>query len=483
MNFNPGNTRLGSAMLLTALLGLTACSNSDDDPIITLPEPTATSEVRVIHASPDAPAVNIRLNDNEVVTALDYGASTGFATITAGPTDIAVEGIIPGGNADVITVPAFDFVADTRNTILAINDVATIAPLVVEESATTPAATDVAIAVVHAAPTAPPVDIFVTDPGVDITGMMPLTTLAFTESADAGALTAGPVQIRAAAGGNVVYDSGTIDLTPFSGSRLFISAIASTTAAEQAASPIKLLVATDTDAVTLRDTNTGSGAKVVHASPDAGSAAGGPVEVFATSAALGADPVELIPAFGYTDAFPTAATYAEVPSADYVFDVAPDTNMIGDSVFTSGSVTLETAAEYTVIAAGRVTGTPVFDLQVTQDFNRPITTEARVKVIHAAPAAGTVAVFVTPAGDFTPEQIVAGDAGAGLLPEFTYPTITDYVSVAPGDYDIRVVAGGVVAINVEGFGLGGGLVANVIARGPAEPSGDPTDFGLIVTTN
>ncbi|MFK8032093.1 MAG: DUF4397 domain-containing protein [Gammaproteobacteria bacterium] len=479
--------RLGKFLTSTALVGAllvsTGCSDSDDPEITILPLPPGNSEIRVIHASPDAPAVNVLLNGAEAISALDYGQSSGYAEVTSGAYDIVVQGIIPGGTADVISVPAFDLADDARTNVLAINAVATIDALVVEESAATPTATQVALAVVHAAPDAPEVDIFVSAPGDDITTLTPVTTLSFTQSADAGALDTGTVQIRATAAGTVVYDSGSVDLTPFGGAKLFISAIASTTATEQAASPIKLLVATDSDAITLLDTNTGAGAKVVHASADAGSAAGGPVEVFATSMALGADPVELIPSFAYTESFPDAATYAAVPAADYIFDVAPDTDMIGDSVFTSGSLTLETAGEYTVIAAGRVTGTPAFDLLVTQDSNRAIVTEARVKVIHAAPAAGTVDVFVTPAGSFTVDQVESGAAGDPLLDDFVYPTITDYVAVEPGDYDIRVVAGGSVAINVEGFTLGAGLVANVIARGPAEPSGAPTDFGLIVTTN
>lgn len=472
-----------SVLFATALLGLSGCSDSDDREITILPPPPDPSLIRVIHASPDAPAVNVLLNGTEAVSGLDYGQSTGFAEVTAGATDIVVQGIIPGGNADVISVPGFDLAEGARNTIMAINAVATIDALVVAESAAEPGATQVALAVVHAAPAAPQVDIFVAAPGTDITTLTPVTTLSYTESADAGALEAGTVQIRAVAGGNVVYDSGDVDLTPFAGSRLFVSAIASTTDTESNASPVKLLVATDTAAVTLRDVNTAAGAKVVHASPDAGSAAGGPVEVFATSDALGMDPVELINAFAYTDSFPDAATYAPVPAGSYVFDVAPDTDMIGDSVFTSGDVAVEAAGEYTVIAAGRVTGTPAFDLLVTQDSNRAVATEARVKVIHAAPAAGIVDVFVTPAGDFTTDQVESGAAGDPLLDDFEFPTITDYVAVPPGDYDIRVVAGGSVAINVEGFTLGAGLVANVIARGPAEPDGAPAEFGLIVTTN
>ena len=283
-------------------------------------------------------------------------------------------------------------------------------------------------------------------------------------------------------GGTVVYDSGTVDLAPFAGNKLFIAAIASTTATEIAAAPIKLLVATDSDTVTLLDESTQVGAKVVHASPDAGSAAGGPVEVFATSAALGADPVELIDAFSYLETVPTVATYVPVPAGDYVFDVAPNTDTIGDSVFTSGSLTLGAGQDFTVVAAGRVAATPAFTLLAAGDDNRPVATEARVKVIHAAPAAGTVNVFVDPAGTVPLADTENGTAMA-LIENFEFGTISDVVAVAPGNYDIRVVANGTAAINIENFTLDAGLAANVIARGPLEPAGTPTDFSVIVTTN
>lgn len=479
--FNRGlGLRLGAVV---SVLALSACDTSDD-PVTLVTDPIPNiGEVRVIHASPDAPPVNVNLNGTAAITDLDFGESSGYARIDAGAYDIAVEGIIPGGNATVIDVAGFDVAVSSRNNILAVGDVAAIEPLVVDESAATPGAGEVAVAVVHAAPDAPAVDVFVTAPGADLTGLMPTATLAFKESADAGAVALGTVQIRAAVGGTVVFDSGDVDLTPFDGSKLLIAAIETTTATETAASPIKLLVATDSDAVTLRDAATTVGAKVIHVSPDAGSVAGGPVEVFATSDALGMDPVEIIDAFSYTDIVAGADTYVSIPSGDYIFDVAPNTNMIGDSVFTSAALTLGAGGDFTVIAAGRVAADPAFSLLATADDNRSIATEARVKVVHAAPAAGTVDVFVNPAGTVSVAEIEGGTAGTPLLDDFVFPTVTDYVSVAPGDYDIRVVAGGTVAINAEGFTLSPGLVANVIARGPLEPTGAPTDFGLIVTTN
>jgi len=470
--------KLIAASLLVSVVAATGCSDSDDD----------EANLRVIHMSKDAPPVNIRVGSSQVISNLDYAESSGYIEIDDGSRDIAVEAIIPGGNADVITVGGFNFEEDEFYNILAVNDTATIEPLVVAESATEPSGTEVAIAVVHASTNAGAVDVYLSAPGALINGTLPTFTADFKDAFDAGAIPAGSYQIRVALQGeadpdnNAVYDSGTVDLTGFGGERLLIAAISSVNATELAASPIKLLVATDNAQLELLDTNTLVGARVVHLSPDAGTLAGGPVEVFATSAALPGT-VELIDAFAYTDIVPAGgSTYVAVPTGDYVFDVAPDTDTIGDSVYTSPSLTLSTGMEYSVIAAGLVGGGPAFSLLATADDNRAVVTQSSVKVVHAAPAAGLVDVFVTPAGAFSAADVIAGTAGAPLLDDFAFADITGYVPVAPGNYDIRVIAGGVAAIDVPNFALTPGLVATVIARQP-DGDGTPADFNLVVLTN
>ena len=190
-------------------------------------------------------------------------------------------------------------------------------------------------------------------------------------------------------------------------------------------------------------------------------AASGPVEVLANSVSLNLTSLELIDSFRYTEIAPPVGnpplpltsdgSFVLVPPADdFIFDVAIDEGAI---VFTSDEVSLAQGTEYTVIAAG------------------------------------PVSVYVTPAGDFSKADVENGLAGEPLLENFEFGTITDYVAVPPGDYDIRVVPNslGVAAINVEGATLPAGVVATVIARQPndanALPDDEPTDFNIIVLTN
>ena len=482
MKFNKiyKNTLVASSVIISSAL-ITGCSSDDPD----------KANVRIIHASADAPPVDIKLNGAVAAPGLDYPLSTGFVSINAGTYDVAVDAIVPGGNLEgVITVDDITFAKDQRYTVVAIGDTASISEFVAEESAATPGADEVAISVLHAATAVQGVDVYVTAPGADITTVGANFSFDFKGQVDAGALPAAEYQIRVVANkdtANPAYDSGTVDLSGFGGQKLLLVAVNTVNSTTKTASPVKLMAYTDTAQVELIDTRTLSGARVVHLSPDAAIAAMGPVEVFASSSALGnASPAELIPSFSYTETVPGTNSYVGVPAGDYIFDVAPDGAGIGSSVYTSPSISLATAAEYTVIASGYVLTSPTFDLLATEDSNRSIVTQASVKVVHGAPLAGTVDVYVTPAGQYTKEQVEGGMAGDPLLDDFTFGMITDYVTVPPGDYDIRVVTNsgaGTAEIDVPAFNLAAGSVSTVIAREPVSGGGAPTDFNLIVLSN
>ena len=471
-------TVLASVLAGTAMI--TGCDTDNDESLL-----------RVIHASPDAPAVNVYVDTKTAVADLDYAASSGFRGVGTGTRDIRVEAIIPGGNTDVITVPGFPLGKDQRYTVIAVDETASIEAYVADESAASPAADEVAVAVVHASPAANEVDVYVTAPGTDITdiNVLPNFTFDYKDPAvDAGALPAGTYDITVTLAGTktIAYNISDVDLSPFGGQKLLLVAVSTTTDTNISASPIKLLVATDDTQLVLLDEDTTAGARVVHLSPDADAVAGGPVEVF-TDVNSPIGQVEIIPAFTYTDIEPGFDSFVDLPAGDYIFDVAIDGNGPG-TLYTSPVQSLSAGSEYTVIAAGLVAAEPAFGLLVTEDDNRSVITQASVKIVHGAPAAGTVNVYVTPAGQFSKEDVENGLAGKPLLENFEFGDITDYVAVPPGNYDIRVVplSLGVAAINVENQALPEGLVATVIARQPNDPAAvpnDPAEFGLVLLTN
>ncbi len=482
MKFPAANRKTGLAgCLLAALLVLTSCG---DDML--------SSDLRLIHASKDAPPVNLRVGNKNLITDLDYAASSGYVELRSGTRRLAVEAIIPGGNADVIKIERFEFEGTRRYNLLAINQTADIAPLLVEESAAEPGGDELAIAVVHASTGVGRVDVYVTAADTPLDDRTePSISFDDGDVVDAGALPAAEYRIRITAPGGKqpVYDSGKVDLAGFGGSKLLLAALDAENETELAAAPIKLLAAADETQLTLLDADTDAGKRLLHLSPDAGTAAGGAVEVFVTSPVLGDDPFELIDALADNDLVPapdtdkTTPMLDRIPAGSYVFDIARNTDTIGDSVFTSTELPLAAGLEYSLIAAGKIGGAPDFALLATVDSNRPVITQASLKLVHAAPRAGEVDVYVTSsANDFSVNDLLTGLAGKPLLQDFAFGAIAPYVPLLPGRYDIRVIAGGAAAIDIEDFDLAPGLVGTLVARQP-DGDGDPAGFGLVFLSN
>ena len=225
--------------------------------------------LRALHASPDAPAVNVLVNGAVALTNVDYTDGSGFVPVTE-RTRVQVEAIIPSGNAIVID-ETLDLDFSTDYTVIAVGDVAApIAPLVIANPTGEPIAPGSFRAqVVHAAPDAPAVDVFVTAPGADLATSTPINAapLAYQQSTDRIQAPAGDYQVRVTLGGNpatVVFDSGAIALP--ADADLLVAAVENT---GPGATPIQLVVLDGTAAADLLDASTPASVVAVHASPDA----------------------------------------------------------------------------------------------------------------------------------------------------------------------------------------------------------------------
>jgi Domain of unknown function (DUF4397) len=148
------------------------------------------ARVRVIHSSPDAPAVDVYANGAKVLSDVPYLASSGYLTVPAGDYtfEVFAAGANPDSDAAVLTIPA-TLKANTDYTVVALNEVASIEAAVFVDDNTAPAAGKAHISVIHAGVGAPAVDVAVKG------GPVLVSNLAFGESA-------GPLPV----------DAGTYDL-------------------------------------------------------------------------------------------------------------------------------------------------------------------------------------------------------------------------------------------------------------------------------
>lgn len=465
---------LGSIITFVA-----ACTDDGDnnDP----PPPAATTELRVLHGSPDAPDVNVLIDGDSMIEALPFEAGTGFTELEAGSYSVQVDGIAPDGSSIEAVIGPLELMlgADTETTVIATGYLAPgegqpaigESTIVVTQPKAAAVADTASVTAVHAAPNAPAVDVYITTPADPIDGAEPATQFEFGTVADPLSLPAGDYRVRVTLAGDpaaVVFDSGETGLTVPGGASLLVAAIQNTGPGE---SPIKLAVLDGESSSVLLDAATPATLKAAHSAPGVG-----PVDVFATPS--GATAIEIFSDLPYAG----TGTLCAVTPDTYRVDVAPDGAGVAGSVINAPEVTLEAGKVYSAVAT-IVDEVPT--LLLTEDADRPIATQALLKAIHGAPAAGAVDVYITAAGEITTDDIVAG-AVTPTLDDFEVGEIGDYLAVAPGSYDVRVVPSAdptLVAINVENLPIAAGQVITAIARGPETIGPEPADFNLIVLDN
>jgi hypothetical protein len=159
--------------------------------------------VRVTHASPDAPAVDVCVNGTVAFAALAFGNTTDYAKLPAGSYDVQV---YPAGS-NCQGMPVIDAKGLALNakayTVMAVGKLAEIKPLILVDNLAAPAADKVHIRFVHASPDAPAVDITTKD------GAKVFPNVAFGQSVDFTPLPAATYDLQARAAGT---DTVALDL-------------------------------------------------------------------------------------------------------------------------------------------------------------------------------------------------------------------------------------------------------------------------------
>lgn len=175
------------ALVGVAVLGLAACSDDDD-----ATGPVATGDVRIVHASPNAPAVDVMVDDAYALTGVAYRGVSMFVPVETGTRRIRVRA---SGTSTTVIDAQLPITEGESYTVLATGLLANIQPLVAENDLTAPAAGQVKVRVIHAAPAAAGVDVYVTAPGAPLTGPV-LTNVPFRAVSNYLSIPAGTYQIR-----------------------------------------------------------------------------------------------------------------------------------------------------------------------------------------------------------------------------------------------------------------------------------------------
>jgi hypothetical protein len=133
------------------------------------------------------------------------------------------------------------------------------------------------------------------------------------------------------------------------------------------------------------------------------------------------------------------------------------------------NLALAAGKQYSVFATGRLASIAPY---VLVDDNRSLATAAKVRIVHTAPSAGNVDIYVTP----------PGASIATLTPAFTnvpFRAETGYVNLAGGSYDVTVTPTGTktAAIGPARISVSDGGVYTAAAR---DAPGGGAPFGIIL---
>ena len=197
-----------AAWALLAVIALTACDDDDE-----LTAPGTTSQVRVVHASPDAPNVDVLVDNSAALTNVAYKAASSYLPVPSGARNLKVRAT---GTSTVVIDQNATLDQGSFYTVLATGRVASIAPLVLTDDQASPASGNIRLRLVHASPTAGNVDIYVTAPTADIATATPtLANVAFRAASNYLEVPAGTYRVRITPAGTktVAIDVNNVALT------------------------------------------------------------------------------------------------------------------------------------------------------------------------------------------------------------------------------------------------------------------------------
>ena len=135
------------------------------------------ARVRVVHASPDAPAVDIYVNGNIVLENLPFREYSEYLSLPVGTYNVEIK--VTGTNTVVkqLSVP---LQAGKDYTAIAVGYAGGASPgfdvMLLEDDNSAPADGRIKIRVAHTAPGAPAVDVYVTTPFETLSGKQPVLT-------------------------------------------------------------------------------------------------------------------------------------------------------------------------------------------------------------------------------------------------------------------------------------------------------------------
>lgn len=407
-------TALFAGVLAAALLGVSSVGGSAQD--------TETAKLRVLHGSPDAPAVDVYLDGAAVLTNVGFGTISSYLEVSAG--DHHVQVVEAGADPAEVTAvidATLPLVGGSSSTLAATNSIDAIEAQVVADTPA-PVADAVQVRVVHLSADTPAIDV-APDGGDEIIQGLAYPTVTEYFPVPAGQL---DVEVRPAGAvdGWVVANPGGVFLSTGRAYSLFaVGSLADDT--------FRLVTAIDASAPPA----TPARVRVLHGSPDAPA-----VDVYVDGSLV----------FSGT-AFGQITDYAEIPAGDHQVQVVAAGTTPADGTLIDATLAFTPASATTVAATGDLANLAP---QVVVDDPTPTTDGAQLRVVHLVTDAPAVAVSKK-------------GAKKPIIKKLTYADASRYTAQKAGDIDLVVksAAGGKTILDPAPISLEAGTSTSVFLIG------------------
>lgn len=192
---------VGWAPIAIIVLAIGGCMT---DP---MPGEGPSAHVRVVQAIPNAPLVDLVVDDAApVLTGLNFRSASGFIRVASGTRRIRLTPTVPG-SAVLDDSVFFEF--PRALTVIATGMLGGVEGVIAPDTAPVPIPGEIALRVIQASPSAGTVDVYITDANASIDAATPqLANLVFRGNSEYFALATGRWRVRLTTAGtkNVVYD-------------------------------------------------------------------------------------------------------------------------------------------------------------------------------------------------------------------------------------------------------------------------------------
>ncbi len=384
-------------------------------------EVVETAQLRVVHASPDAPPVDVYLNGEivEGLTNVPYFTVSGYLTVPAAEYRVQVTPAGAGLDQAVIdtTVPLSPF---NGYTLAATGFLSDIQPTLIEDDLSEISAVDARVTVYHFSPGAPNVDVKTLPDGAIILEDVGFGSSA-TDDIDGGtyniavtpAGAADPVVLNfpeAVLEDGSDYDIFAINPLESLAAEVVVNGSPLSTGGGGAPAPEPAPEQPAPEQPAPEPAPANAQVSVVHASPDAPN-----VDVYVDDAAALTD----VPFF-------TASDYLDVPAGDRRVRIVPAGAPVEEAVLDS-TFTLDANQAYTVAAVGLLENLQLVALE--DDLSPAPAGQARVSVFHFSPDAPAVDILAN--GSTVSSGLTFGNGIEVDVPASTY----DFTVVPTGATD------------------------------------------------